>query len=68
MSVFATIADISTIRKICSGIAMVKLYNTPCKVAHSAQNMTMGCKTVISQQQTLTSEICSPFNTFFNWV
>lgn len=41
MSVFATIAD-STIRKICSGIAMVKLYNTPCKVAHSAQNMTMG--------------------------
>lgn len=42
MSVFATIADISTIRKICSGIAMVKLYNTPYKVAHSAQNMTMG--------------------------
>lgn len=42
MSVFATMADISTISKICSGIAMVKLYNTPCNIAHSAQNMTMG--------------------------
>lgn len=42
MSVFATIADISTKSKICSGIAMVKLYNTLSMVAHSAQNMTMG--------------------------